>query len=306
MEKSAVLAARASFPVLVACLLAGCARDPGAAAGGVAPPQDQQLESWWELYRARDPAWPEARDRWYALGGRARERLILTLVQELVHKAQTSERGTDGDVPGWKRPQEQLLALGSEGTVPVLIEALRVGRDAASLEPLADALAGHGAVDELLSALDQPRAGDSRLFPRYALRALVKAGGVNAIDRAGVELRAHADWEVRAAAAVALGSARYSDAARALEALLPGLADQDPFVVEKTLESLVRLERPQAAPRIALLLDEARRRGDTARAAAAAAALRRLTGTTVSGDDPELWRLAAEEAAERARRAAGP
>ncbi|MBI4881506.1 MAG: HEAT repeat domain-containing protein [Planctomycetes bacterium] len=298
--------ARFLLLVFLACLLPGCARDSGASAGAALPRQEELLERYWSLYRARDPAWPEARDRWYALGGRARERLVLTLVQELVRKAHVPERGAEGDVPGWKRPQEDLLALGSEGTVPVLVEALRVGRDAVSLDPLADALAGHGAVGALLDALDHPRPDDSRLFPRYALRVLVKAGGASAIERAGAELRAHADWEVRAAAAGALGSARYSDGQRAVEALLPGLSDQDPFVVEKTLDSLVRLARPQAAPRIAAHLEEARRRGDGAQAAAAAAALRRLTGTSVSGDDPELWQRAAEEAAARSRREQGP
>jgi hypothetical protein len=261
----------------------------------------EQLQGYWEMYRADDSRWPATRDAWYAQGGAERELLVLTLVQEMVHKALVPVRTERGLEPGWKRPQRELLSLGAEGTVPILVEALRAGRDGASLEPISVTLAGFGAIDPILDALDQPREGDSKIFPRYALEALVGAGGERALARVAAVLRSDPDWQLRAAAAVALGHARFSDQERAATALMAGLSDADPFVIDKVLDSLVIIGRQETAPRIALYLEEASARGDVAGMAMASRALRRLTGVSVKSDDPVLWKEAARQAADRGR-----
>jgi hypothetical protein len=283
--------------LLLAASLPACAAD---GASAVSDERKRELERYWELYQADDPAWPEARDRWYAYGGAERRTLVDSLVRELLVRADQATRTERGLAPAWKRSQEQILALGPDETVPLLIEALRVGKDPASVEIIADTLVSFGAIDEVLAALDRPEPADSPHFAATAVRALVRIGGERALERVGSELAGNADWQVRASAAEALRNARRSDRDRAAHALIGGLEDTDPFVVRQSLGSLVALEYVRAAPVVAVMLDEASRAGDAERSKLAVEALRALTGARVPGDEPALWRREAERAAARA------
>ncbi len=262
----------------------------------------ERLDELWRLYQSQDPEWPDARDRWYGSGGAERETLVLSLIRDLVHRAPTPVQTARGLEPGWKRPQRELLSLPRETTVDFLVVALRTGRDPASLGPLADTLAGFGAVTEIVDALDHPNSGDSPQFAGYAMFSLVQAGGDQAIARVAQELRTAREWTVRSRAAEALGNARYTDQDRAVVALLGGLEDDERFVVRKTLEALWQLDRADAAPAIAAFLGEAVESGRDEEAGLAVITLKKLTGAQVPGDDPAVWRLEAQSAAARAKR----
>lgn len=281
---------RLSILLAVCAVFAGCLTSDD----GESRPR---LEEWWQLYQHGAETWPEARDRWYALGGTDREALVLSLVQDLVRRAPQPVPAGRGFEPGWKRPQRELLALPAEGCVPLVAEALRIGRDNVSLEALADTLAGYGAVDALTEVLDAPREGDSPSARRFALGGLVKAGGASAVARVGDVLRNDGDWAFRASAAEALGNARYADRVRSATVLVAGLEDADPFVYRKVCEALARLEVGGAAPAVALRFERAHREKDAEAMKWAAAALESLTGERVSGGDPVLWKRAAERAA---------
>lgn len=257
----------------------------------------EELVGRWRMYQYDDPGWPAVRDRWYAQGGPAREALVLNLVGDLVRNALHSVRTERGTEPGWRRPQRELLSLGSEGTVTVLVEALRQGRDAVSLEPLSATLAGFGAVDQVILALDHPEEGDSPLFTRMAMKTLVSIGGQKAIGRVALELSTNPDWTVRAAAAESLAKARLSDQRRAAIALLPALDDTDSFVVNRTLDALELLQQVESAPGIASYLQKRQQAGDAEGEERAVMVLKQLTGASIPGDEPGLWMEAAREAA---------
>ncbi len=283
---------RSTVPLAAVLLLAGCRTGEESASR-------PRLEQWWQLYQQGSSSWPEARTRWYELGGDDRDTLVLSLIRQMVAMAPQPVRTEGGLEPGWKRPQRELLALPAEGCVPLLEEALRAGRDHVSLEALADTLAGFGAVDSLASVLDAPRPGDTKEARRHAVVGLVKAGGERAISRVGARLRGEADWSARASAADALGNARYADRGRAATALIAGLEDEDPFVVRKVCQALAKLEVRTAAPALALRYARARRDAEEDVAGWTVEALRHLTGERVAGDDPSLWRQAADRAAAR-------
>jgi hypothetical protein len=291
-----------SWLPLLAVSVPACSADGSST---VSEERKRELERYWELYQANDPAWPAARDRWYAYGGAERRTLVDSLTRDLLVRADQARKTERGLAPAWKRSQEQILALGPDETVPLLIGALRKFKDPASAECVADTLASFGAVEQVLEALDRPQAGDSAQFPALAVRVLVRIGGERAVERVGRELAGNADWQVRATAAEALRDARSSDRDRAARALIGGLEDDDPFVVRQVLASLVALDYTRAAPVVAVMLDEATRAGDTERVKLAVEALRSLTGARVDGDDPVLWRREAEHAAADAARREG-
>ena len=269
----------------------------GCQTGGDEAVRDR-LESWWRLYQQDAEEWPSARDQWYALGGDERDALVMTLVRDMVHRAATPVRTERGALePGWKRAQRELLRLPADGCVPVLSEALRAGNDPVSLEAISDTLAGFGAIDELEGVLSSPRPQDTAAARRFALLGLVKVGGEEAVSRVGGVLRNHESWEMRSAAADALGAARYTDRERAATVLVQGLEDADPFVLRKACESLAKLGVPGAAPAVAIRHERAARERDDESAKWTVQTLRVLTGTTVPGDDPNQWRQAAQRAA---------
>ena len=261
----------------------------------------RELEASWDLYQLEDSSWPAARKRWYGYGGEERRLLIMSLMRDMVHSATLVRPGSDGPVPGWVRPQRELLALGGDEVVPVLVEALRIGRDTASLLPISETLAKCGALDELTDLLENPREGDSEVSIPFVMSAMVKAGGKEAIDRIGKILKSDPDWKRRSSAADALGSARYSDRERAVVELAAGFSDSDPFVVQRAVQATLQVGYVGAAPRLAVLYAEARANRDQKIASLSLTALRRLTGRVIQGDDPELWKQAAREAVENSR-----
>lgn len=290
--------------LLMAALLGspGCA-DPPPAAGSGTPddPNAKQLEAWWKLYQTEDAGWPKARDQWYGLGGNARETLVLSLLRALLAAPSTQVRRGNAIEPAWKRPQRELTALPADGTVPYLVAALRApASDPTRLDPLADALADFAASDALIAALDAPQADDGRSFAPYALKALVRIGGGKALARVETALRSDPKWEVRGAAAEAFGEARASDRERAAAALVPGLADADPFVVRETIEALGRLKAVEQAPALVDAAERAHRAGDATRVESLRVALRKLTGVDPPGNDWARWRQIAESAARNA------
>ncbi|MFH0946167.1 MAG: HEAT repeat domain-containing protein [Planctomycetota bacterium] len=284
--------------LLLLALSEGCSTGAGSALDA---DRRLELDAFWDLYQLEDPGWPGVRDRWYGYGGEERQLLIMSLVRHLVHSAPLVRQGSDGPVPGWKRPQRELLALGSEEVVPVLVEALRVGRDPASLLPISETLAGFFALEELTDLLDHPREGDSEVGVPFVMSAMVKVGGTDAITRVGRILRADPDWKRRSSAADALGTARYSDRERAVGELAAGFSDSDRFVVQRAIQATALIGSIQAAPRLAQLYAESRAKGDEKMASLALTVLRRLTGRVIQGDDPELWKQAARQAAESSR-----
>lgn len=292
---------RTALPLLL-LLLCGAILSCAQSGSRIDESRRLQLEAWWDLYQVGDPSWPDARSRWMDLDEPEREVLVMSLVRDMVRLAPVPVRAGESLEPGWKRPQKELVALGADDTVPVLIEALRTGRDPVSLEPISQTLAMLGAVDSLIDVLDLPREGDSSAFPGFAYSALVRAGGARAINRVGEVLRSDPDWKRRSSAADALKEARYSDRRRASSVLLEAVEDSDAFVATRSLESLAILDVTEAAPRVALAFEQAVRRRDERRARAAVDALRRLTGRRVKGDDPVLWKQVAKEAAEEAKR----
>lgn len=271
--------------LLLTVWIAGCATR-----GGALDDADQRrLELDWELYQVGDPSWPAVRDRWYDEGGPARDLLVDLLTREMLVASMGRE---------WKRPQRDLLSLGSEVTVPKLIGQMRRLRDPAALDAVADTLAGFAAVDELLAALTAPpNLDDGPRFRHYAMQALVRSGGSRSLDYVSGQLTDSSNWELRAAAAEALGKSRISDQPRAATLLQAGLVDSDTFVVRRALVALADLEQSSAAPAVAEAYDRLRQAGDRDGANEAVRTLRRLTGVTVNGDDPERWRQAAARAA---------
>jgi len=263
--------------------------------------RERELEQYWELYQADDPSWDDVRDRWYAYGGTERRTLVDSLIREMLVRADQAVRTERGLEPAWRRSQTELLELGPAETVPLLIVALRTYRDPASVEVVADTLVQFGALDAVLEALSEQRPGDSSRFVVHGCRVLVQIGGPRALDRVGRELASNPDWQVRATAAEMLGSARQSDRGRATQVLIKGLRDEDPFVVKQSLRSLVVLRAVNAAPVVAVMLEEATRDGDAERVRLAVETLRSLTGARVPGDSPEAWRIEAARAARDTR-----
>ena len=279
-------------------LLAGCA---GRTDSVLDDQRRSELNTYWDLYQLDDSDWPKIRQRWYAYGGPERDVLVMSLVRDLIRLAPTHAQVNGSLEPAWRRPQRELLALGKEATVPVLLEALRTGRDTASLGSLSDTLAGFGAVEELTDLLDHPREGDSAVCRPFVMSALVKAGGRRAIERVGEVLTNDAEWRQRASAADALAAARYSDRKLAVATLALAYLDSDTFVARRAVQATLQLGEVTAAPRLAQLYEQAVGSGDTKTASLALDALRKLTKQTVRGDDPALWKQAAERAASNPR-----
>lgn len=293
---------RAAWLVLF-CLLAGCAgRDsesPDRETSDVegADPSREQMDAWWKLYQRADEKWPDARDRWARGGSEASAVLVMSLVRDLVQKA--PQRLADGS-PAFRVPQRELLALDEESVVPVLIEAIRVGKEPNSLQAIADTLVEFVATDAVAQALETRREGDSPHSTPVFFRTLVRIGGERAYRTIDAHLTTGAEWQIRSHAAESLRFARASDHARASAVLARALDDSDPFVVRTALDSLSRVGRGEVAPRVAKTLAEAAARNDGDTAKAAVAALRAITGQRVDGDDPRRWADVAEQAAARA------
>ena len=280
MSVASMPALRRVAPLLLA-LLTGCI------SGGLDDDELRQLEVDWELYQVGDPSWPTVRDRWYERGGAARELLVDLLIKDMLVASMDRQ---------WRRPQHELMSLGAETTVDRLVDTMRSLREPASLEAVSTTLAGFGAVDQIMTALESPRVGDTDAFRLFALPALVQSGGSRSIDYVGGQLAGSSDWEIRARAADALGEARISDKPRASAALRAGLTDSDPFVVQRAIEALAELEDRSSAPAIADVLE----RSDAPRTREAAVrALRRLTRVSVPGNDPARWKIEALRAAGR-------
>ena len=255
--------------------------------GGLDDEELRQLEIDWELYQVGDPSWPTVRDRWYDQGGPARELLVDLLIKDLLVASMDRD---------WRRPQRELLSLGTDVTVERLVETMRVLREPAALDAVSAALAGFSAVDEVMAALESPAPGDSKAFRLFALDTLVQSGGSRALDFVARDLAGHADWEVRARAADALGEARISDQPRAAQALTVGLGDADPFVVRRSMSALATLDAGAAAPAIADVLAASE---DREVREEAIRSLRKITGRSVPGNDPNRWKMEALRAAGR-------
>jgi hypothetical protein len=267
--------------------LAGCASSSGSTV------EREQMEAWWQLYQRGDAGWDEARDRWYAAGGAARNSLVLTLMQDMIGNA---GRAIPEQVAASRRAQDELLRLPVADTVPPLIEAIRVGRERTALDVVGQTLAEAGAVDALIAALESPQPGDSTGSGGAICRALVECGGQRAIDAVGRCLAADPDWIRRSAAAESLARARRSDREAAAQQLLTVLDDEDPFVTTRGIAALGTVGDGKHAPPLAAALPALRKRSADAERETLLA-LRRLTGRSVPGDDAATWVEVAHAAA---------
>ncbi len=287
--------------LIAALALASLAFAAGCSSTGSSE-DNAKLAEWWRLYQTESPEWPAARDRWCALGAPERESLVLNLLGDMNRNA-TKARGTDhGLEPGWKRAETELLHVDAATAVPILVTTLRTWRDTTALEAVSHALVEFGASDALIAALDAPQSGDSPLFRGAAARTLVGIGGEKAIARVGQELKTSADPLTRGSAVAALARARRSDKARAGTVLVSALSSPstDPGP-EKVLEALEALDEPRTAPAVALFHRDRRAQKDARLATRAVTVLKKLTGVTVPGDDPELWIKESKRVAEASR-----
>lgn len=275
-------------------LLCGCATDRGQ----LTAERKTQIEHWWKLYQSADPQWDNARQAWFELGGEARDTLVLSLLKNMIQLAPRQTVTARGNTEAsWRRPQRELLALDEAVVVPALITALRVSKDPPSQTAIVDTLGRTGSVDAMTDALDAPQDGDSPQFVPALLRALVTAGGDDAVTRVGTALREHDDWRVRAGAAEALGQARNADRTQSAVLLKPGLEDSDAFVRKRTIEAYRNLRSVKAAPLLAIALERAHRAGASDEVELCGSVLRELTGANVFANDPVLWQEAAQRAA---------
>jgi len=255
-----------------------------------------QMDGWWKLYQRGDSNWPAARDRWMKTGEEESALLVLSLVRDLVQKA--PQRLSDGS-PAFRQPQRELLALDESAVVPVLVEAVRVGKEPNALQAIADTLVEFAAIDAVNEALLVPREGDSPHSIPMFLRILVRIGGERALRAVDVQLTTGVEWQIRSHAAEALRLARVSDGSRASAALGRALSDSDAFVVRTALESLAKINDPAVAPAVAETLSRAVKAQDADTAEVAIATLQTLTEKRVPGNDPARWAELADQARER-------
>jgi len=156
-----------------------------------------------------------------------------------------------------KRADEKLIktvvALGDEYPAGpgryALIDALRVVSSKNRTEPL---------MSIFVSSLDAPEP----YVKSYALQALYRASrsikDIDGVKAKALELAKHADVGVRGRAVELLGAVGNDDP-KAVAAVTAALEDPHPYVRSEAAESLARLRRKEAIPKLMKMVDSAER-----------------------------------------------
>lgn len=214
----------------------------------------------WRLFLRKDPAWPEARDRWIAMGGAAPYVLAENLLRYFVSASAFGDRRDlswiavsakkigepavgyfGGMLVLDRKPLDRPVRIrGKDGSSKVLDVWVN---DDVTRQQLCGILAhvGEPAVEALSS--DAYLRRSSQNARRYVMYALGRIGSDRAVD-ALVPMLGAADWQDRATAAKSLGLAiAYARNERARAPLQAALADRDPFVRKKAEEALAGKSR---------------------------------------------------------------
>lgn len=209
----------------------------------------------WRLFVRKDPAWPEARDRWIAMGGAAPYVLAENLLRYFVSASAFGDRRDlswiavsakkigepavgyfGGMLVLDRKPLDRPVRIrGKDGSSKVLDVWVN---DDVTRQQLCGILAhvGEPAVRTLSSDAYLRRSSPNAR--RYVMYALGRIGSDRAVDALAPMLGA-ADWQDRATAAKSLGLAiAYAKNERARAPLQAALSDRDPFVRKKAEEGL--------------------------------------------------------------------
>jgi hypothetical protein len=208
------------------------------------PSENQKaMQEYWTLYIRGSPDWPEARQKWFALGALERKCLVNALIQEMQKKAVKPRMNRDGKPePGWVRPVEELQSIGEEALYP-LLHALERVKDETVVLPCIEALARIATLEDLEEALAEHYDEDFADFQCRLLKVLVRLEDPQALRVILNTLTQPYAWQVRATAADVLKGYEgplYQEVIRGLKA---AEKDKDPFVASKVKEALETLEQ---------------------------------------------------------------
>ncbi len=248
-----------------------------------------RMDAAWALFRAQDPAWPEACEAWRGLGPEA-----TAVLAENLYRAMVAARARSA--PHLVSAARKELALLGEPAVPILTaglatravrtpegDELRMGMEV--LHDAAEALSVIGA-PAVPGLMDIARSG-VKVLVREAVWALGNVADPRSEDLL-VVLAGDGDWDVRGAAVQAL---RGYPSARAGETLLARMEDTEGLVVRRSAEALAARGSRDVLPGLVGVLERASTGGRVLQANAAAWTLGRLTGEN-HGLDAAAWRAA--------------
>jgi len=219
-------------------ILSACASAPK-----VSVENHERIRQYWNLYLQGSPDWPEAREKWSAMGQAEEEILILWLIKELQRnavKVTTSAAGKSE--PAWYRPIRELKCLDQKAVAPSLLEALKVLRDETTVYACIQANAALVGTSDLLAAWDQAAEENNISYQSRLLKVLALIDDPKATERIIAALNNSENWQVRATAAGELGAYRGPMLAAVKTALEGALNDQDAFVASKAEEALAALK----------------------------------------------------------------
>jgi HEAT repeat protein len=244
----------------MALLLGACAGGSGASDGGTRSTgggdstvasfeQDTQkfMEDGLHQFSDRDPAWPQTRARWLALGERESTFLVTTMFAALLRAQKLSAPDLV------ERARHELVLIGAPA-VPFLGEVLTAGHaytvydaveevdkdvsvDDSARTEAADILAliGSPAAPELARAAQGAETKSGRSCALKALGNMGERGAATAADTL-VGWASNPDWVLRVEAIHGLRG--FSDA-RTRQTLIAALADSESLVREKAADALV-------------------------------------------------------------------
>jgi hypothetical protein len=224
--------------VLAAFFICACAADDDV------PKESKPLiKEYWNLYLQNDPGWPEAKEKWIAMGEKEEMVLVNWLIQEIRRNAVKTYYTSSGvPRPGWLRPVQELKSLGDKG-IPSLLEALEILRDETTVYPCILALAEMADYTVMADTFDRASRGDHFVYQSRLVKVLARIDDPRAIRKVLAVLNGAYDWRVRATAVDAVEEYEGALSKEVAAALEEAAWDEDTFIATKAKKALSAIQR---------------------------------------------------------------